>query len=322
MINNETAKSTYTIIADKYDYPIGFQYAKNPNDTPQIKLYLNKLSETPLIYGVDYTLSEDGLSVVLASITAGDRLDIIRDIPMVQLSDYVIGRIDPEQIEADLDEAVMRDQQLHAETQFALEIPEDHEERIQKNATDIATIESYIPNQTTAENQLADKDFVNSSIGTSTAVFRGTYNSLAELEAVTADENDYGFVVSTDAAGNTVYNRYKYTTATTPASWVFEYALNNSSFTAAQWSAINSNITPELVGKLTAMPVLILSVSVDEVTGVVSVVASSTITTIALKKLYGGATIQGTSSIVGASATFTPTTITDVTVEDWVLEVR
>lgn len=322
MINNETAKSTYTIIADKYDYPIGFQYAKNPNATPQIKLYLNKLSETPLIYGVDYTLSEDGLSVVLESITAGDRLDIIRDIPMVQLSDYVIGRIDPEQIEADLDEAVMRDQQLHAEAQFALEIPEDHEIRIQKNTQDIDTIESYIPTQASDSNQLADKNFVNSSIGTSTAVFRGTYNSLAELEAVTADENDYGFVVSEDAAGNTVYSRYKYTTATTPASWVFEYALNNSSFTAAQWAAINSNITSELVTKLTNMPAFILSVSVNEITGAVSVVASTSITSIALKKLFGGATITGTASISGATATFTPTTITDITVEDWVIEVR
>jgi hypothetical protein len=89
----------------------------------------------------------------------------------------------------------------------------------------------------------ATQNFVNSSIATSTATFRGTYNSLAELEAVTADENDYGFVVATDSAGNTVYNRYKYTTSTTPASWVFEYALNNSSFTAQQWATINSGAT-------------------------------------------------------------------------------
>lgn len=318
MINNETAKSTYTIIADKYDYPIGFQYAKNPNDTPQIKLYLNKLSETPLIYGVDYTLSEDGLSVVLESITAGDRLDIIRDIPMVQLSDYVIGRIDPEQIEADFDGAVMRDQQLHAETQFALEIPEDHEARLQICETDIDNIQALIPAQATPSNQLADKAFVNSSISTSTATFRGTYDTLEELEAVTADENDYGFVVSTDAAGNTVYNRYKYSNST----WVFEYALNNSSFTSEQWAAINSGITDTLVTKLNNIPVLITSVSADSSTGVVSITATAGITSVALKKLFGGTTIAGTSAIVGATATFTPTTITDITVEDWVLEVH
>ena len=73
---------------------------------------------------------------------------------------------------------------------------------------------------------------------------------MVELETVTADENDYGFVVSVDAVGNTVYNRYKYTTATTPASWVFEYALNNSSFTATQWAAINSNATAEDIAKI------------------------------------------------------------------------
>lgn len=105
--------------------------------------------------------------------------------------------------------------------------------------TQVDTINSKIPSQASAANQLADKNFVNSSIATSTATFRGTYNTLAELEAQQADDNDYGFVIETDAVGNTVYNRYKYN----GTAWVFEYALNNSSFTANQWSAINSGIT-------------------------------------------------------------------------------
>lgn len=116
--------------------------------------------------------------------------------------------------------------------------------------TQIDTINSKIPSTASDTNKLADKDFVNSSIATNTAIFRGTYDSLPELEAVTADENDYGFVVTVDAAGNTVYNRYKYTTATTPASWVFEYALNNSSFTATQWAAINSGATSTNIGQI------------------------------------------------------------------------
>lgn len=111
-------------------------------------------------------------------------------------------------------------------------------------------ITAKIPSTATAQNQLADKDFVNSSISTNTAEFKGTYNSLSELQAVTANENDYGFVVSTDAAGNTVYSRYKYS----GGSWRFEYNLNNSSFTAAQWAAINSAVTAELVAKLSALP--------------------------------------------------------------------
>lgn len=116
---------------------------------------------------------------------------------------------------------------------------------------EIDTINGKIPSAASSSNQLADKDFVNSSISTNTADFKGTYNSLQELEAVTANANDYGFVVATDAAGNTVYNRYKYVTGT---GWVFEYALNNSSFTSDQWAAINSGITALLVAKLSGLP--------------------------------------------------------------------
>lgn len=120
------------------------------------------------------------------------------------------------------------------------------------NTADITAIENLIPNQATTSNQLADKNFVNSSIATNTANFIGTFNSVAELEAYsgTVTNNDYAFVVGLDSDGNTVYNRYKYSTVTTPAGWVFEYALNNSSFTAAQWDAINSGITAALVTQI------------------------------------------------------------------------
>ena len=112
--------------------------------------------------------------------------------------------------------------------------------------TSLNGITEKIPAQASSSNQLADKAFVNSSIETATADFKGTFNSLAELEQVTANKNDYGFVISTDSSGNTVYNRYKHNGTT----WVFEYALNNSSFTAAQWAAIQSGITSTLVTKL------------------------------------------------------------------------
>ena len=120
-----------------------------------------------------------------------------------------------------------------------------------QNADNIDAIESLIPAEASANNQLADKAFVNSSIQTATADFKGTFNSLAELQQVTANANDYGYVVSKDAEGNTVYSRYKYVEGT---GWVFEYNLNNSSFTAAQWAAIQSGITALLVQKLTDLP--------------------------------------------------------------------
>lgn len=86
-------------------------------------------------------------------------------------------------------------------------------------------------------------DFVNSSIATNTAYFIGTFASVEELEAYTGTvtNNDYAFVTSTDSAGNTLYNRYKYNATT--QEWGFEYAVNNTAFTAAQWAAIQSGIT-------------------------------------------------------------------------------
>ncbi len=97
----------------------------------------------------------------------------------------------------------------------------------------------------TSENAVQNKaiyNYVNSSVATNTANFIGTFNSVDALEAYsgTVTNNDYAFVVGTDSDGNTVYNRYKYNGET--ETWSFEYALNNSSFTAAQWAAINSGI--------------------------------------------------------------------------------
>ena len=97
-----------------------------------------------------------------------------------------------------------------------------------------------IPEQASPTNQLADKDFVNSSIMTNTSYFKGTFNSVDELPTDRVTPNDYAFVVGKDSAGNTTYNRYKFTA---DGQWMFEYTLNNSSFTAEQWATINSGLT-------------------------------------------------------------------------------
>ena len=112
-------------------------------------------------------------------------------------------------------------------------------------------IEAVIPSQASAQNQLADKNYVNSSISSSTANFVGTFDSLAELQAVqNPTNNDYGFVIETDAVGNEYYDRYKYNGTV----WFFEYKVESTPFTAAQWAAIQSGITSALVGKLSALP--------------------------------------------------------------------
>ena len=112
--------------------------------------------------------------------------------------------------------------------------------------TRVTNIEDKIPAQATAENKLADKDFVNSSIATSTATFRGTFETLEALKAAQADKNDYAFWVHKDEDGNTCYDKYTYT----GTEWKFEYRLNNSSFTAAQWAALNSGVTADVIKAL------------------------------------------------------------------------
>lgn len=116
---------------------------------------------------------------------------------------------------------------------------------------DIDAIKVKIPSAASASNQLADKNFVNVSIATNTANFKGTFDTLAELQAVTgATNNDYGFVIEYDQQGNEYYDRYKYN----GTAWIFEYKIESTPFTAEQWAAIQSGITSGDVQKLAALP--------------------------------------------------------------------
>lgn len=103
---------------------------------------------------------------------------------------------------------------------------------------DISAIQSKIPSQASSSNQLADKNFVNSSIATNTANFLGTFNEIEDFPE-SATPNDYVFLKTLDDDNNTIYQRYKWD----GSQWRYEYTLNNSSFTSSQWSTINSGIT-------------------------------------------------------------------------------
>lgn len=130
----------------------------------------------------------------------------------------------------------------------------------------LAGIPALIPAQASPTNQLADKQFVNSSIATSTANFCGTSAATDEdafvewLEAIeVANDNDYVFWQTEDGDGNAVFKRYKYVEDPSglgeealAGHWLFEYDLNNSSFTAVQWAAINSGVTSETIGSTAA----------------------------------------------------------------------
>ncbi len=128
---------------------------------------------------------------------------------------------------------------------------------------DVENIKNIIPNTASETNELADKNFVNSTVGTNTANYiyktesggeKVPFSSVAELEAYagTVTNNDYAFVTGIDENGNAYYDRYKADVNDGVVTWAKEYRLNNSSFTAEQWAAIQSGITAEKVAQLEA----------------------------------------------------------------------
>lgn len=90
------------------------------------------------------------------------------------------------------------------------------------------------------------------------ADFKGTVGTTAALKALTGNKNDWAVYQHTDSNNNVIYSRYRYDESyndATTGKWKFELDVNSSSFTAAQWAAINSGITSEAVAKANgAMP--------------------------------------------------------------------
>ena len=129
----------------------------------------------------------------------------------------------------------------------------------------VSTIESYIPNQTSTQNQLADKEFVNYSVQSATANFRGNWDN---WEDVPTDSEDYpsdysGNKIPTNNDYLVVQNasdyplgvlvgtwRFKYTgdwSVSGKDGWLPEYQVNEEPFTSDQLYAINSGITCDKV---------------------------------------------------------------------------
>lgn len=140
-------------------------------------------------------------------------------------------------------------------------------ENTAREYTDISVgeINKKIPNQASESNQLTDRDFVNSSINSSTARYL-TYDkdgnifpSKASLtsatqfyyngQVTTPTKNDY-VAVSSDESYDNAQTRYVYAGESGQGQWVFQYKVNNEPFTAKQNAAINSEITAELVQKI------------------------------------------------------------------------
>lgn len=130
--------------------------------------------------------------------------------------------------------------------------------QIGTNQSDISTINGKIPNAATSSNQLADKEFVNSSINniaayyitsnstgsaftTHAALIAGPYYYDGSIRTPT--KNDYA-IVTADEDHDNACTRYLYT----GSQWAFQYTVNESPMTQAQLNAINSGITSTKVG--------------------------------------------------------------------------
>lgn len=117
----------------------------------------------------------------------------------------------------------------------------------------VTTIESKIPTTASADNQLADKAFVNSSINAVAATFRGNFATKAALDTWqtenpgVAKQNDYA-IVQQDETHDGEQWRYLFQ----DGAWVAQYKVNDAPFTEEQNAAINSTITKTIVDNTTS----------------------------------------------------------------------
>lgn len=120
-------------------------------------------------------------------------------------------------------------------------------------------LEAVVPPQATPSNQLADKNFVNSSIVNMAAQFvtpsasdeNTQWASFAALQAgpwfwngasYTPTKNDYAIYLNTD---NSVWRAHY-----TGVEWQAQYEVNDTPFTSDQLAAINSGITATIVNSV------------------------------------------------------------------------
>ncbi len=243
--------------ADNNDYC----YIQIPvaNDKPTEIARIDRYKYNGTAWSLEYTLNNSGFT--------SDQWNALNS----GITNGLVGKLNLLPTKAELD-ALFANIYTKSETNSAIGAEETRARAAeQQNAGDIDIIESKIPAAASSSNQLADKAFVNSTVATSTATYRGSYNLVSDLSLnvdataqqiatalsgaiVNADNNDYCFVqIPTSNATPTVIarvDRYKYD----GTDWAFEYSLNNSGFTAAQWDALNSGITSGLVTKLGDLP--------------------------------------------------------------------
>lgn len=169
-----------------------------------------------------------------------------------ELEDTIVKNINPdlEALSADIEEVSTKlQQEMNTRVQEHTEIQND-----------ITTINSKIPNQASSTNQLADKAFVNSTINSNVAFFKGNFATYADLMAVQwqtvnntlttyVTNNDYAYVESDETHNNEAW-RYIYVKDNSVSEWQAQFKVNDSPFTQAQLDAINSGATADLINSI------------------------------------------------------------------------
>ncbi|MCL2182077.1 MAG: hypothetical protein FWB85_01230 [Chitinispirillia bacterium] len=128
----------------------------------------------------------------------------------------------------------------------------------------IEGINAKIPKQANADNQLADRDFVNSSVEnlaanavTPDAAGSRPWNSLDELRAgpwyhrgedYTPTKNDYASMINQDPALGSIDQPWR--ARHDGLQWIPDFPINNSTLTSDQLAAVNSGITANLVNQI------------------------------------------------------------------------
>lgn len=121
----------------------------------------------------------------------------------------------------------------------------------------VSIIEGKIPSVATSTNQLVDKSYVDNQLNQVAARYLSRDaggNPFASYEQFTAAQSSGGFfyagvsttptkndyvLVSSDSMHSNAVTRYWYT----GSSWSFQYVVNNTPFTDAEWAAIRSGVT-------------------------------------------------------------------------------
>lgn len=136
------------------------------------------------------------------------------------------------------------------------------EEKAENAQSRLSPIEAAFPSTASAENQLADRNFVNSSVEQS-AANRVTYNELGDPfptraalagalayyfngQRYSPNQHDYALVVSDEGAPAPFTNgqtRFEWS----GTSWVYAYGINDRPFTSEERAALESGITAEKV---------------------------------------------------------------------------